>query len=236
MDVRRKASTDDIDDLGILDFAANEMPMPHAVLVGRPLPANPTADDAFGPLSPPTSDTGRSVSRYFNVDNISQMETSVREMPYWAEIAEDPVFLEFDDSCDMIPLSELRAAHTYHGYSDRANLDECSLVDETRSPPSSEERLNQTEEPPCSANGDGHPGGIDRDKATLNATSQSHTEPGPARDSTEEILARLGVTGVAKPVVKTALVSRPERPKRTRSGSSGHYRRKRSMSPTTTDR
>ncbi|KAI9779385.1 MAG: hypothetical protein M1816_003588 [Peltula sp. TS41687] len=207
---------EDPNDLRSLDFATEEVYGEPPVRLARPLLADPAAADAFGPLLAVLSEGKYSVSKYFTNENVAEMERSIKDTPYWPEFKDDPVFREIGNSGNVVPSSELQHSDIPNDPLEREDQDRKS-GNGTRNSGLPQKESNQEVENAHFLD--------NADQGYLSRTftsSSSEIRPASERDSTEEILARLGVTGAPKPVVKTALVSRPDRPVQHHSASSGN--------------
>lgn len=155
------------------------------------------------------------MSKYFTNENIAEMEKSIKDTPYWPEFREDPVFREISNSGNVISSSELQDGDVQSDRLDRGDKDS-ELGNETRNRALSQKGHQEIE---VTRSLDS----ADKDYFSRMSTSPSlDMRPSSERGSTEETLARLGVTGAPKPVVKTALVSRPDRPIQYRSSFHGN--------------
>lgn len=210
---RPEPHDDDPDDLQSLDFAAEQLPRDLPVRVGRPILANPTAPDAFGPLLAVLSEGKYSVSEYFTSENLAEMEKSIKDTRYWPEFIEDPAFREIGNNGNTISPPELQDDQVQSDPLERANQESGS--EHGAQVTSVAQKEHQPPDPKCPSDS------VDQGQFSGMSTSpSSEIQPVPTGDSTEEMLARLGVTGAPKPVVKTALVSRPDMAVRHHSGSS----------------
>ena len=213
------------------------------MLTSRPLLADPTAKEAFEPLPSVPYCEGTSVSRYFNDANFSELFRSIRDTAYWSEFQDDPVFRQIDDSCNMVPLSVLQGAHSYGVSSEQTEANNTELPNGGL-PASDSGNNGERVEQQRGLNGSEQCSDVDASSSwahkgefSFGSSEDNGMRRSPERDTTEDILARLGVTGAPKPVVKTALISRSERRSVWKgNGSNGHQRRERSKSPTTQDR
>lgn len=159
--------------------------------------------------APDRLDNGESVSVYFMAENSHEAFLDVRQTDEWEHIRDDPIFVVFTDE-DM-----------QHNL---VTLEDCiAQRDRPDEGTSTSVRDDDEEMPDASWSVMDH---LEQVLSTPKGGQQSRTaekqEPSPSHDSQEDILARLGVTGAAKPptdgpqqppfeAVSESLVSIPEK-------------------------
>jgi hypothetical protein len=136
--------------------------------------------------APEKLDNGESVSVYFMAENSHEAFLDVRQTDEWENIKDDPIFVVFTDE-DM--------------QQNMVSLEDCiAQRDRPDEDPSADQRDDDEEMPDASWSVMDH---LEQVLSTTKGASQS----GPAemqasprsRDSQEDILAKLGVTGAPKP-------------------------------------
>jgi hypothetical protein len=147
---------------------------------------------------------GSSVSKYFEEPQEESFLQNVRESTYWADMASDPVFLTISIDCDYVLIGDLVQRRKELSSLDR-NMDleseegELQETDEYQGP--SEYTQDAYEEYPTEF--ENHE---NVDNISYEQVPQSFEGKEEAKTSmtTEEKLAALGVTGMAKPVHRPA--------------------------------
>ncbi|KAI9821530.1 MAG: hypothetical protein M1826_000652 [Phylliscum demangeonii] len=226
---------DRVDMDNLEDMASSETVVPKSapVLVSQPLSADPAADESFEPLPVAALGMEVSLSRYFGRGSLKEVTRSIRDTDHWRDMVDDPVFRDLSEPGELIPLKDIYAARAkrLHPETESSEVDVAGGPDRASS---SDVERRESQEPQQSVHSvsasyleSSVPGSL----STPLTTPSVPIEAVPRKETTEEILARLGVTGSPKPVTKTALVSRPDRPFPPGSGFNSDRRRKRSISP-----
>lgn len=219
------SSGEDVLDYDLPPEAETQNP---AVRIARPLPMDPTAPDAFAPLVEVPSDSSGSASNYIQDDNVEEVTKDIRLSFHWDGMKDDPVFQEIGTDGAMIPVSDYRKRLNL--LSDAPSLQAHETTSSPYSPP---------EVAPSNRDGDDEDAGSASREASVKAeplelTNVQDWDPveadrnfeQPEGEDTEAKLASLGVTGMPKPVVRTTLVSRPDRPMQQPSQMTDHYPKK----------
>ena len=192
--------------------------------VARALPSSHLDPEAYDDYPPYREEAGISVSQYIKHEDYGGSCRAVRDWPDWAERKDDPVFRCIEDDCNMIPLSELRNLRERYARSeysasvyDDGNIDDRDRrrrSDDSRSDTESmtggswdgsETERRNTSCPPVASR-------ISMSPDTAITQEDKHPTSLPI-ENTEDVLARLGVTGAPKPVAVAALISRPGLPR-----------------------
>lgn len=178
--------------------------------VARALPATYMDPEAYDDYPTYSDERLQSISQYISYDNVSFSCRSVRDSENWSEIKDDPAFRSIDGQSEMIPFDELGAYQAHRDEDQRLN-DERADDDYDTSDNDESEHASRL----------GH-----------DSRDGSHqTEVVPGKEDTEDVLARLGVTGEPKPVEKEASVPRPIVTNRESSPPSERRSARRSQSP-----
>ena len=160
------------------------------------------------------SDFRGSASKYVQDDNVEEVAKDIRLSSHWDGMKDDPAFQEISTDGARIPVSDYRRRLTL-----RSDAPSPEVRGATSSPYSPPEL--------ASSNRDGD----DEDARSTSREAFVKVEPlepenvqgwdpveagrnleRSEEEDTEATLASLGVTGMPKPVVRTTLVSRPDRP------------------------
>ncbi|KAI9821752.1 MAG: hypothetical protein M1827_002333 [Pycnora praestabilis] len=205
-----------------------------AIRVARPLPAtHAEAEVARFPLPSFKDGDQTCVSVHYSAANAHVTCLDVRKTDNWDNVKNDPVFCEIANDCDLIPLDALIAI--------RGRREEPA---EDIDPDREEGELSQGSQMACNEFPNNQVQGgwnvMDNLEHSLNSRrfspDQQHEEPAQesfdmaemerlqeAEESTEERLARLGVTGQPKPVHVPARASLPDSLPRERQESTSQF-------------
>lgn len=165
---------------------------------GTPLPLK-VANNNTDPLS---------VSEYFSISNVHQTSLSIRDTAFWKDVKNDPVFRVIPDECELIPVDHILGNRDYLdvGAQDEAFDQEEGESNHNYQDSGSPSVGKHSDDDSFEAgdrdfNSDDKSIKIEQDQVTDEpcgkATMKQSLEMG---ESTEDRLARLGVTGQPKPV------------------------------------
>ncbi|KAJ9644567.1 hypothetical protein H2199_003530 [Coniosporium tulheliwenetii] len=139
-------------------------------------------DVPYAPLG-----NGESVSKYFTLENDYEAFLDVRQTDHWPTVQNDPIFIQFPATCDLIPLEDVIANR------DRPDIEEDEPV----------ANGGNGEQVPNGNVMDSLEQALDLSEIVNGRRSSVKPAAGPKDDGQEDILARLGVTGSPKPVFPT---------------------------------
>ncbi|KAF2102874.1 hypothetical protein NA57DRAFT_52420 [Rhizodiscina lignyota] len=157
----------------------------------------------FAKPQPKAFGNAESVSKYFTAVNAHAAYLNIRETEHWKIIKDDPVFVEFPDEYELVAMEEVIKVRNRPDFEeDEDAMQDVKEDGEVGDGDQEYNVMDNLEQALATASNGPSPTAESKDD------SESSARPGPMKvfpvdDSQEDILAKLGVTGIPKPVYPT---------------------------------
>lgn len=149
------------------------------------------AEEVAKSPQPEAYDLGESVSKYFTNANSRDALHDVRNLPHWRVVKNDPIFVEFPVEYELVPIDQ--AVKVRH----RPDVED----EEMQEVPEDEDIRRDDHENMETT--DASPTAMSSKDAAATTDSSGAVKVFPVDEGQEDVLAKLGVTGIPKPVYPT---------------------------------